>query len=183
MKARYSLVIALVVCGSAQAGPALDPAPWQPARAGTEMTWRNVDGGERGRGVIGTADGYEVNWTWEGDESSGYMFCSYCGSTHFDESAYAELWPLEVGKSVAFWRNSGGNKWKDRIEVVDTDTYELKRGPVDVYVVKWTSTAYSHSWKGETTTLFAPGIGWSVRFDHQDNQGESWGWRAVSFSR
>lgn len=180
----YSFVVILsLLAGAAHAAPQLEPAPWQPAPSGTAMSWENESNDESGRGVIGSPDDFEVSWTWEGDERSGYMFCSYCGNTHFDEDVYAELWPLEVGKEVSFWRNRGGNKWKDRIEVVGTDTFELERGEVDVYVVRWTSKAYSHSWQGETVTLYAPEIGWSVRFEHEDNKGESWAWRAVSFSQ
>ncbi len=164
-------------------GPELAPAPFEPAEPGTRMAWQEIEGSGAGESVIGRADGYELHWQWEGEPRSGYLFCSFCGSTRFDEQAYGALWPLEVGKSVSFWRNKDGSRWQDEIEVIGTDSYELPGGPVPVYVVRWSSQAYSHRWSGETTTLYAPSVGWSVRFEHADNEGRSWAWRLESVGR
>jgi hypothetical protein len=163
---------------------ALEPASFDPAPAGTASVWDDLNSSDSGRSIIRDNDGYEVRWSWKGEPREGYIFCPYCGSTRFDVDDYAALWPLEVGKSVEFWRYShsnNGRKWKDTIRVVGTETVELESGPVETFKVVNESRAYSHSWSGTFTYWYAPSIGWTVKQVGEPSDSDGWTWQARSF--
>lgn len=170
---------------SAQAGPDLPPALFDPAPAGTEQSWRNIDSGETGNSVIGSPNGYRIHWEWEGDERTGMFFCFHCtGRAPAPEDEYAELWPLEVGKSVSFYRRRADRSWKTTITVTGTETVEVENiGPVDVYVVEYKSSAVGRSWKGEAVSYYAPSLGWNVRSHLTDTEGVDNAWELIGDSR
>lgn len=175
-----ALILPAVAAGHAVA---LEPAPFDPAPAGAESFWEDMNSSDAGRSVVREHDGYKIRWSWKGEPREGYLFCTYCGSTRFDVDDYAAIWPLEVGKSVEFWRYSRDNssKWKDSIRVVGVETVELEFGPVEVFKVVNESKAYSHSWRGTFTSWYAPSLGWNVKLVGEPSDGEGWAWKARSF--
>jgi len=168
----------------ALAGPSLPPASFAPPEEGAKQIWRDVEANETGKSEILEPDGYRVMWRWNGTIRKGYLFCTYCaGGAPAPEDEYAKLWPLEVGKRVEFTRhsNTGTGRWNTSIEVTGTETIDVGEiGPVDTYVVRYESRRSQGSWHGETVSYYAPSIGWTVRFRHEDNEGESWHWEMVS---
>lgn len=183
-----ALAAVLFACAlslSAQAEPDLPPAEFTPAPAGTEQVWRNIASGETGNSVIGSVNGYKVHWDFEGQERNGMFFCYHCtGRAPASEDDYAELWPLEVGKSVSFYRRRSDRSWKTTITVTGTETLELENlGAIDVYVVEYKSNAVGRSWKGQAVTYYAPSLGWNVRFHLTDSEGVDNAWELIGDSR
>lgn len=164
--------------------PSLEPAPLRVAPPGTRMVWRRLDGRATERGVIGLmeADGL-VHYLWEGRPSTMYFFCIGCAGedVSFDHAAYQELFPLEVGKSVAFTRSVDGWEFTNHIAVTGTERLSLAFGDVDTYVLGCEARGRNNPFHARNDIWYAPSIGWNVQFRYEDSRGESYGWQAIEF--
>ena len=164
--------------------PELPPAEFRIAAPGTTMTWKRLDGYELQRGRIGEVDDLLVHYSWEGRAMRIYLFCIGCESpdANFDLAAYRAIFPLHVGKAVAFPRSLDQWHWSNRIEVVDTETLQLPSGPVDTYVIQSETRGLDNPFHARNRIWFAPGIGWNVRLQYQDSRGVSYAWQAMEFT-
>lgn len=179
------LLAALILAGTlgGQALAQMAPAPFALATPGTEFTWKNVlEPGTTSLVEVGQAEGYKAIWTTNGEDRDGYLMCSNCsGRAPVDEQDYARLWPLEVGKRIEFLRSRGNRSWRNSIEVIGTETLTLGDiGPVETYVVVNESSRIGGSWKGKQTIHFAPSLGWTVKFDYSDTDGEKSAWEMIA---
>jgi hypothetical protein len=161
-----------------------DPVRLHIAPPGSKMTWRRLDGYTTERGIIGPVEtDLLAHYQWEGEPCSMYFFCIRCAGdeVRFDHAAYESLFPLEVGKSVAFRRSIGQWEWINRIEVVDTERLSLDFGEVDTYVLACETRGQNNPFHVKNDIWYAPSIGWNVQFRYQDSRGESYGWQAIEF--
>lgn len=180
-----SLLASVLLAGmaSGQALAQMAPAPFALAPPGSEFHWKNVlEPGTTSQVVVGQAEGYMANWTTNGEDRNGYLMCSHCsGRAPVDEQDYARLWPLEVGKRIEFLRRRGNRSWGNSIEVIGTETLTLDEiGQVETYVVVNESSRIGGSWKGAQTIHFSPSLGWTVKFDYTDTEGENVSWEMTA---
>jgi hypothetical protein len=148
------------------------------------MTWRRLDGYTTERGVIGPVEtDLLAHYQWQGEPCSMYFFGIRCAGDDvcFDHAAYERLFPLEVGKSVAFRRSIGQWQWINRIDVIDTERLSLDFGEVDTFVLACETQGQNNPFHVKNDIWYAPSIGWNVQFRYQDSRGESYGWQAIEF--
>ena len=148
------------------------------------MVWRRLDGYAIEHGVIGPVESdLLVHYQWEGEPCSMYFFCIRCAGDEvsFDHATYESLFPLEVGKSVAFRRRIGQWEWINRINVIDTERLNLDFGEVDTFVLACETQGQNNPFHVKNDIWYAPSIGWNVQFRYQDSRGESYGWQAIEF--
>jgi hypothetical protein len=154
------------------------------APPGSKMTWRRLDGYTTERGVIGPVEtDLLAHYQWQGEPCSMYFFGIRCAGDDvcFDHAAYERLFPLEVGKSVAFRRSIGQWQWINRIDVIDTERLSLDFGEVDTFVLACETQGQNNPFHVKNDIWYAPSIGWNVQFRYQDSRGESYGWQAIEF--
>lgn len=171
----FAMVVAALLTQTAPAA-ALDPAPFSPAPPGTELTWKVPHTGRTFTHVVQLPHGFA--WRYlrsDGQQGEWVPFCHYCKRVDvYDETAYAKLWPLDVGKKVTFRREhfGTGREWENVIEVTGTDTVTLPFGTFEVYVIEATSRRIGGPWNDRGTYLYAPQLGWYVSVRYYDSDGE-----------
>ena len=148
------------------------------------MVWEDLQTGKRERGVVGRRSGLLLNWTWEGKErtSVGHL-CEPCAQVDplrdWGESEFAKMYPLEVGNSVYFQRSNGGNRFRDRIDIIATARVTVPLGTFDTYVIRHRVQSEDGLWWAERRSWYAPEVGWIIKFLSADNQGREAGWVMV----
>ena len=165
-------------------GPKLAPAPFRVAPPGTAMVWTRLDGFKTERGSIGRVEPDKlIHFVWEGEPRSMYLFGMRClgPNTWFDHAAYERIFPLEVGKSVAFARTVSEWRWENRISVTGTERLTLAFGDVDTYVVVCETEGLNNPFHARNAIWHAPNVGWNVKFRYSDSRGQSYSWKAVKF--
>ncbi len=148
------------------------------------MVWENMDTGKRVESVVGRTVGKIVSWIWEGKTFSSWgHVCIDCVAAGVapDGGVLGLLYPLEVGKTVSFTRNWGGQSWTDRITVAGTERVEVPAGTFDTFVLLRQSEQVGSDWRAEQRNWFAPELGWVVRFEGFNNRGSGERWQAVRF--
>ncbi|MGD1879309.1 MAG: hypothetical protein ACFB13_17620 [Kiloniellaceae bacterium] len=162
----------------------LPPAPFKALPEGTLMAWEDMDSGKRVEGIVGRTNGLIVSWIWEG--RSFYSFAHICmdcvgAGVPPDGGVLGQLFPLQVGKVVAFTRRWAGAAWRDRIEVLGVERVTVPAGSFDTFVLLRRSEQVDSEWRAEQRVWYAPELGWVVKFEGYNNKGAGERWQAVSF--
>ncbi len=166
-------IFGLVQVASATNHLGLPPAEFLTTKPGTTLVWEDVSEGTKNAIRIAPRTGNQVHYvTEDGEERSDYLMCWFCADLEFDESKYAGLWPLEVGKEVRFIRKTEDEtkQWVNKIKVDRTERVELPFGSVDTYVVETRSWIRGAGrWYGKARYWFSPELGWVVKTESSDN--------------
>lgn len=165
-------------------GPRMEPSHLRVAPPGTRMTWRRLDGHGTESGVIGALDSdLLAHYVWEGRPCSMYFFGIRCAGdeVRFDRDAYLSIFPLEVGKAVSFRRSVEQWEWINTINVISTETLDLRFGAVDTFLVACETQGQNNPFHVRNDIWYAPCVGWNVQFRYRDSRGESYSWQAVEF--
>ncbi len=168
-------------------GPDLPPAPFKSLPPGTRMVWQDQLTGKREQGVVREPDGLILRWTWEGrpQASVGHL-CEPCAEvspfSDWGESAFAKMYPLEVGKTLRFERRIGERRLRDEIAVIATDRLTIPLGTFDTYVIRHRSESVDGSWRAERRAWYAPALGWIVKFVSGDNRGREASWEMIALN-
>lgn len=90
----------------------------------------------------------------------------------FPHEKMQELWPLEVGKSVAFdvsGTDNQGNQstWHWTIKVVRAEQIKTLAGTFDAFVIESDERAISVNYEGLYTYWFAPAISYFARYNYR----------------
>jgi len=164
------------VGGLDQTGSAA-PARLEYAPPGTVITLLDSDNGatSESRITVAPPTGYRGTYTTDnGNTGSFYPGCWACGGDNLIETGkYAQLWPLETGKNVAFLRDSpDGLKARVVIRVIGTETIETAAGRFDTYVLDGRVehlTGPRHS--AQVRVWWARDPGWVVQVEGSDSDG------------
>lgn len=150
----------------------LEPAEFLTTRPGTTLVWKDMDEGTQNAIRIAPRQGNKIHYVTEsGETRDDYLMCWYCDGTEFDESEYAKLWPLKVGKKVKFIRTTEDEtrQWVNKLKVDRTEKIRLPIGEVDTYVIETKSWIRgAERWYGTAEYWFAPELGWVVKTKSSD---------------
>ena len=169
------------------AGPDLAPAAFVPPSPGTIIVGHRADGTLRKTRVLGS-DGYAVTLERDGERITRLPFCHACGHPRdepVETARYAQLWPLEVGKSVTFQRTRerDGTVWVHTVRVTGTETVEAEVGTFEAYVVEQeVGGAGGNRWHGTRTDWYVPELRWNVKSEWQGSDGDSGRWEMAAIA-
>jgi hypothetical protein len=185
MKKVFLVIVAAILASGAAAASeiSLPPADFKAPPAGMVIEWSDANSDDSSAITILGRDGYWLKWrNDEGENRSGYtLFCWFCDREYsFSEDSVDSLFPLQVGKKASISRAKGNGVWADEIEVVGTETIEVPAGVFDVFVVKTTSRRVTGSWRGERLNYYAPALGWNVKIENSDSEGNNWTWHVTA---
>lgn len=171
--ARAALLGLLAAAAATAQPPTLDPAPFSVPPVGTRITWADTDTGENARTIVITgSDGMLRRYRrQDGEDVSHYIFCIYCAGAAFDITRYAAFWPLEVGKEVDLGPPLGPRVWWNIVTVTGTERVTVPAGTFDTYVVRVRAWDQVRRSMQETTIHYAPELGWGVRYESVDVNG------------
>ena len=184
----------LASIGGARAeDPQLPPAYPKPLAVGTTMVWQDADSGKTKTGVVRFSDGLFHRWSWDDEETLEHQFCLNCPDTKLmDFDTYKTLWPLEVNKSVSFWREAVGSeidgpkaglRWQYTVTVIGTERLELSFGTVDTYVILSEShPTYLLYWRVREKYWYAPDLGVDVKYEHSATDDQSYRGHAIAIT-
>lgn len=155
------------------------PAQLVYAPPGTKLTLINASNGtpSETRIVVNAPTDLRGSFTREDGTTGGfYPACWGCsGENVIEEAEYANLWPLEIGKNVAFLRTApDGKKARVVIRVSGTESIETKAGSFDTYILDGriehiTGARYS----AQVRAWWAQDPGWIVKAEGGDSQGNT----------
>ena len=155
------------------------PARLSYAPSGTEILLRNTVNGTTSQLQITAGQPKGVVGTYRAQDGRMGRFvpgCWGCGtSVTIDEDAYAALWPLETGKSVAFLRTDAtGNRARVLISVagiewVENDAGRFRTYRLDGRVQHLGGPAFS----AEVSAWWAPDPGWVIQARGRDSTGNT----------
>ena len=186
MRKLFTLTL-LAAFGWAGAGlgaqPSLPPADFKAPPSGMVIEWQDANGDDRNTVTVLGRAGYWLKWqNADGENRSAYtLFCWYCDYEYsFSEGAIDSLFPLKIGKKASISRAKGDRVWADEIEVVGTETVEVPAGIFDVFVIETKSRRIGGRWRGERLNYYAPALGWNVKIETSDNEGNTWTWHVTA---
>ena len=155
------------------------PAQLFYAPAGTQLKLLNASNGTPSESniTVASATGLRGAYTTSEGKSGGfYPGCWGCGGTmQIEVDKYAQLWPLETGKNVAFLRTApDGQKARVVIRVSGTQKIETAAGTFDTYILDGriehlTGPRYS----AQVRAWWAQDPGWVVKAEGGDSQGST----------
>jgi len=162
----------------------LPPAPFNPIAVGSKAIWKETGGDKSGEVVIKAIKGFKVDYTWKGEDRSAYLLCMWClnRGAEIDEKVYAKLWPLTVGKKVKIDRVSGRGSWTNEITVTGTEKLKTAFGTIDTYRIISKSESTNSDWWGNRDYWYAPSVGWTVKYVHEDRE-KSYAWEMTSVTK
>lgn len=158
---------------TASTTPTLPPSNAELADAGTVFVWRDLNSGEELDETVGTHSGRLSESRFRGKRSFWYMPDPWADNENTNAAAIEPLFPLAVGKTVAFDRRPRIGLTKDTVTVVRAETLVLPFGPVDTYVITTESRAVMSDWVGRSTMWYAPALRWIVQQEITDNKGDN----------
>ncbi|KCV82973.1 hypothetical protein ATO10_05167 [Actibacterium atlanticum] len=155
------------------------------AKPGTRITWSwsalSSDGTrEKGTNTVQAASsrGHVGKYKRKGESKTRNFVpaCWVCGgdSYNYDKKAYAELWPLETGKTVqvTLKRKKDGRVRVSTITVGKLQKVKLAFGTVQAYQITEVMRGINgSSYKATYTSYWAPEIGWNVKYDRKSSSG------------
>lgn len=167
--------------------PDIPPAAFEPPGPGTIVIGRREDGALARTRVLGV-DGFALRLEEDGARVARIPFCYGCGDPRYDAvdmDAYAALWPLEVGKTTTFRRETeDGTVRLHTVTVTGTDTLETEIGPVAVFVVREEARAAGAAgWRATRTVWHAPQLDWPVKVEWQESGGVTGSWDIAAMGR
>lgn len=186
------VVTTLPACQTAVQGPAqsvasvvvapMEPAPLAYAAPGTKISYsrKGVNRGNRSSvnrsiEILETETARGRYKRPDGSTGSIYPGCFACGGDRqIEEDKYAALWPLEVGKEVTFlrWR-AAGSKSQITIIVSGTETVTTPAGTFDTYVLTGKiKNIEGNRWSASVTDWWAPSVGWIVKKQTKETDGD-----------
>ena len=127
--------------------------------------------------IVAAPTGLRGAYTTKAGKTGGfYPGCWGCGGDmQIEVDKYAQLWPLETGKNVAFLRTSpNGQKARVIIRVAGTQTIETTAGSFETYILDGriehlTGGRYS----AQVRAWWAQEPGWVVKAEGGDSQGST----------
>lgn len=176
-------LLLLAACSQPQKPVGLDrtggaaPARLDYAPTGTVITLVDTENGEASETWITVAPsiGFHGAYTTvNGGTGRFYPGCWACGGDNLIETEkYAQLWPLETGKSVSFLRDSpDGLKARVLIQVTGSETIETRAGIFDTYVLDGTVEHLTgERYSAKIRAWWARNLGWVVRAEGSDSDG------------
>ncbi len=155
------------------AQPTLPPSDYELADPGTVFLWRELGSGEEKEEVVNQHKGRQMEASYGGRRSFSYVPDPWADEENTQVADIEPLFPLQVGKTVSFYRQPEAGRCFDTVEVVRTETLTLPFGTVDTYVIETTSKLVSGSWVGHATVWYAPSLRWQVQWAIRDNDGDN----------
>jgi hypothetical protein len=137
--------------------------------------------------VVGQSDGFNVRFARNKRQLRTVLLTESSPDTYTpdDAASYAKIWPLQIGKTVAFKRHLIGgwrNSWSDELSIKGVDEIQIGESKVFTYVVQWKSQADYRTpivgslageyWKATAFFWFAPSLGWVVKVAYATNFGQ-----------
>jgi hypothetical protein len=159
--------LAQAVAGAPQ--PTLAPSNYELADAGTVFVWCDLDTGETKEEYVKEHIGRLMDSNFGSRRSFAYVPDPWADNENTNEADIEPLFPLQVGKKVAFYRQPRNGRTFDTVEVVRTETLTLPFGAVDTYVIETTSKTMVGDWVGKATVWYAPSLRWQVQWQIEDN--------------
>ena len=171
---------------SGPVGSAPGPAPLVYAPPGTRITLANTVNGRPGesRITVAGASGPRGSVVAE-DGRVGHVYpgCWDCSDgMRIDEAEYAALWPLEVGKQVAFLRTApDGSQARVLIRVAGRETVETPAGIFDAWLLDGrVENVTGPRYSAQVRAWWAPDPGWVVKAEGGDSLGNTLSSQAVA---
>ncbi len=162
--------------------PKMAPAEFKVARAGTKITWKNLDTGKTVTTTVLPSDGFLVKRQANGKQYSRYGFFAKSPETisAIEKTKLETIWPLESGKTVSYERALDKERWTDTITITGTESVSVDAGKFDTYVVKWESRNAAGTWSGQCTRWYSPKLGWNVKTECSDTTSKSQRWEMTN---
>lgn len=152
--------------------PSLPPSNYELADPGTVFVWRDLNTGKTHDEIVQEKVGRMLQANFKGRRSFAYVPDPWADNENTKEADIEPLFPLEVGKTVSFYRQPRAGRTFDTVKVVRTETLTLPFGAVDTYVIETTSKATT-GWVGRSTIWYAPSLRWQVQWLITDNKGDN----------
>jgi len=150
----------------------LSPSDYEFLPAGTVVVWRNLDTGRIEEQHILDHIGRLYQATWVGRRSFAYLPDTWADNENTSEADIEPLFPMQVGKKVAFYRQPEAGKTYDRVEVIRTETLSLEIGKVDTFVIETHSRLLAGGWSGRALVWYAPALRTMVQLEITDTDGD-----------
>jgi hypothetical protein len=152
--------------------PSLPPSNYELATPGTIFVWSDLVTGERTEEVVGEMVGRLMQAQFGTRRSFAYVPNPWADNENTREADVEPLYPLEVGKSITYFRQPPAGRTKDTVTVVRTETLDFPYGTVDTYVIETRSESVDGRWVGTATVWYAPSLRWQVQWDISDTAGD-----------
>lgn len=178
MKRLFLTLVAATILSVYQTALAQNTASLEYAPKGTTLLFRTNSNGNllTQEIMVRSPDGVEGRFSRYGlHNRTYYPGCWGCGNDRsIEERKYAELWPLEVGKSVEFIRKrSDGSRSTVSIIVASRERISTMAGEFDTFVLEGTIENIDGTpWRASKTDWWSPEIGWVVKSDGTDSDGD-----------
>jgi hypothetical protein len=153
--------------------PDLPPSNYELAAPGTVFVWRDLNSGKTTDELVGQPSGRMMDAQFGTRRSFGYAPNPWADNENTKAADVEPLYPLEVGKSVSYFRQPPAGRTKDIVTVMRTETLALPFGTVDTYVVETRSELVSGGWVGTATVWYAPAVRWQVQWEITDTAGDN----------
>ncbi|MET1027897.1 MAG: hypothetical protein ABWY00_12060 [Dongiaceae bacterium] len=150
----------------------LPPSDYEFLPAGTVVVWRNLDTGRIEEQHILNHIGRLYQATWAGKRSFAYLPDTWADNENTREADIEPLFPMQVGKKVAFYRQPAGGRTHDRVEVIRAETLSLEIGKVDTFVIETQSQQLADGWSGRALVWYAPALRTMVQVEITDTDGD-----------
>lgn len=158
---------------AAATAPTLPPSNYELAEAGTVFAWRDLNTGELTEEKLEQPIGRMMQSHFGAKRSFAYVPNPWADNENTKAADVEPLYPLEVGKTVSYFRQPRAGRTEDTVTVLRTETLSLPFGTVDTYVIQSRSRLVSGSWVGIATVWYAPSLRWQVQWEITDNEGDN----------
>jgi hypothetical protein len=97
--------------------------------------------------------------------------------SEFDREVASRLWPLEVGKSVAFPLSRGTQRWEETLTVLRTETLSIAGEEVPTFVIESRERATTQDYDRRLLYWYAPKYAVMVKHDWEQLRGTPPGYK------